>query len=483
VGTTRRVLTVFVGSPGDVAQEREALASVASRVNRVTGRDWGWEIDLRGWEDTLPGYARPQALINPDVDACDVFIGVLWKRWGQPTGTHSSGFEEEIERAIERNVSTGAPEIMLYFRDVDGDAERDAGPQLQRVLQFRDSVVKSRSMLYRSYGDVVEFDALLFEHLMKVLGRHATEAAATSGADLAEPSTRLLTDAQEPPEATTVLGLACDPLMTPTRLRDRWKQAEDEVEIPLLPCAVGPRGLFRFNIFDPAQSATLLVGMTGSGKTEALMAIAASLALSIPPDMLRISFFDLKSNSYARALEELGANAGSPVVEPDTAFDVLMDEIQRRERLLVASHARDAVELWRRNPSYRREMPAWLVCIDEISGLLRWQTNSIEQVVTAARHARALGIHVLFGSQIIAGVGAGVRSLCTRRICLRMFDPADSIDVVGVPEATMLARNAPGMAIVREGSDPPRAVRFAALDDDGHRLGSLLSEARQGLTA
>ena len=37
-------------------------------------------------DGTLPGSARPQELINRDLALCDFIIGLLWKRWGQPTG-------------------------------------------------------------------------------------------------------------------------------------------------------------------------------------------------------------------------------------------------------------------------------------------------------------------------------------------------------------------------------------------------------------
>lgn len=470
------VLTVFVASPGDVAQEREALAAVASRINRITGRDWGWEIDLRGWEDTLPGYSRPQELINPDIDKCDIFIGVLWKRWGQPTGTHSSGFEEELERASRRRSTGDSPEIMLYLRDIDSATSRDPGPQLERVLEFRQAVVESRTVLSRSYSDVAEFEVLLFEHLMKVLGQRAAQSGSGPPNGQYAPEAALLQSAQTPPESSTLLELASDPLMTAGRLQGRWNQAADATDVPLLPCALGPAGLFRFDIFDRCHSATLVVGVTGSGKSETLLAIAASLALSIPPPLLRVSFLDLKSNSYVRALEELGA-AGS-AFEPEAAYSEVLAEVERRDQILVSAGCRDVLEFWAKHPLRRHEVPYWLLCVDEASGLMPSHEDGLRRLVAMALHGRALGIHMLFGSQIIAGVESGIRGVSTRRICLRVADHVDSLDVVGVPEAAMLSRAAPGTAIVREGSDKPQLVRFSWLGPDQDRIPRLLKEAR-----
>ena len=89
--TTRRVLNVFLASPADVAKERAVAEEVVASINKLAGRRLGWHIELHKWEDTAPGFGRPQALINPMVDECDLFVGLLWERWGQPSGEHSSG--------------------------------------------------------------------------------------------------------------------------------------------------------------------------------------------------------------------------------------------------------------------------------------------------------------------------------------------------------------------------------------------------------
>lgn len=475
MGATRNVLTVFVASPGDVTGERESLAAAATRVNRITGRDWGWEIDLRGWEDTLPGYARPQELINPDVDECDVFIGVLWKRWGQATGTHTSGFEEELERATRRREATGAPEIMLYLRDIDAEERRDPGPQLQRVLSFRSEVDRARNLMYKAYSDLPQFEMLLFEHLMRVLGQRATTAKGpVSSEPPAEAS--LLRVGQLVPRAQTLLDLCSDPQITVTRLVDRWEQGSRSSEIPLLPCGVGPDGLYVFDIFDSSHTGTLLVGTTGSGKSQALLSITASLALSIPPNLLRVTFLDLKWDSYVRALETFGAVDGGA---PDgAAYEAILSEVKRRERLLVGGGARDVREFWHRFPERRPELPYWLVCVDEVRGLIGPHLDGLDRLVAATQAARALGIHVIFGSQVIAGVGSGIRGACTRRICLRVAEHADSLDVVGVAEAATFPADAYGLAIVREGSDQARVVRFGWMGSESERIGDLVLRAR-----
>jgi uncharacterized protein DUF4062 len=94
----RNVLTVFIASPSDLTAEREVAFRIVEELNQ-TLKIVDWSIDLLGWEDTRPGFGRPQALINRDVERCDLFIGMLWRRWGTPPSsgaTFTSGFEERI---------------------------------------------------------------------------------------------------------------------------------------------------------------------------------------------------------------------------------------------------------------------------------------------------------------------------------------------------------------------------------------------------
>ncbi|MHC2994144.1 MAG: hypothetical protein IBV53_01370 [Candidatus Atribacteria bacterium] len=129
-----------------------------------------------GWEDTLPGYSRPQALINRDVDSCDLFLGVLWRRWGQDTGKYSSGFEEEFIRARERCRKTGKPEIWLFFKTIDEENVKDPGEQLKKVLDFKEEQIKLKELLFKEFSDSGNWDKLICDEMLAyVLDLSASE--------------------------------------------------------------------------------------------------------------------------------------------------------------------------------------------------------------------------------------------------------------------------------------------------------------------
>jgi HEAT repeat protein len=172
--STRRVLRVFLASPNDVAEERAAAERVVSDVNKILGRRLGLHVDLHKWEEKSPEFGRPQSIINPDVDRCNVFVGLLWERWGHPSGRYSSGFEEEFERARARHKKTGEPKIWLVFKEPRPEKSTDLGPQLSGVLAFREGLIKANEALFTDVRDANQWERKLHnwltEHLLDSSG-------------------------------------------------------------------------------------------------------------------------------------------------------------------------------------------------------------------------------------------------------------------------------------------------------------------------
>ena len=118
---TRTLLQVFVASPGDVKDERKLLDSVISELNKTWGHSNGVMLELLKWEtDSHPGFgADPQDVINSQIgEEYDIFIGIMWGRFGSPTKRAESGTEEEFNRAYTRlSNSSNSVQIMFYFKD------------------------------------------------------------------------------------------------------------------------------------------------------------------------------------------------------------------------------------------------------------------------------------------------------------------------------------------------------------------------------
>ncbi len=97
---------IFIATPGGLEPERRSFRRVIGEYNDTDALRRGVMFFPVGWEDTLGGMGRPQALINKDLRECDYFVLVLWDRWGSPTGRVP---EEGYRRAPKKNTPRPSP--------------------------------------------------------------------------------------------------------------------------------------------------------------------------------------------------------------------------------------------------------------------------------------------------------------------------------------------------------------------------------------
>jgi len=153
----KRSIAVFLASPNDLSAEREWFKETVYLLNTNFNDVANVEFEPLCWEYTLAATGRrPQGLINTDIDRCDVFILMMYRRWGQvapDAAPYSSYTEEEFYRALARYEKTGAPEIFVFFKRVDAASEADPGPQLEKVLSFRRLLEEGKQVLYRYFDN------------------------------------------------------------------------------------------------------------------------------------------------------------------------------------------------------------------------------------------------------------------------------------------------------------------------------------------
>jgi hypothetical protein len=165
-----QLLRVFLASPSDVAEERDAAADVVSELNRTVASVRGLHLELVRWEThAAPGLGDDaQAVINEQVgDDYDIFVGVLYKRFGSPTLRAESGTEEEFDRAYKRFRSNpSALRLLLYFKQKAFMPTSNELEQMSKVFEFRKRVA-DQGALYWEYEEVSDFSAYLRVHLAK----------------------------------------------------------------------------------------------------------------------------------------------------------------------------------------------------------------------------------------------------------------------------------------------------------------------------
>ena len=166
--STSTTVTIFVSSPGNVADERSRLEQAVLKLNGVY-KSFELQFNLVKWEtEAYPGFASyPQEVINKKIPPnYDIFIGIMWYTVGTETPGASSGTIEEFELAKERYDSD--PEsirIMFYFKEAPPTSLSDIDPaKLQQVNEFKKSLGEAGGF-YWEFKTAEDFEEAVQRHL------------------------------------------------------------------------------------------------------------------------------------------------------------------------------------------------------------------------------------------------------------------------------------------------------------------------------
>lgn len=163
---------MFVASPSDVVAERERLQNVIDEINLTRSRELGIRLELTKWEThALPGFgADPQDVINDAIPQdYDIFIGIMWQRFGTPTLRAPSGTLEEFQTAKLRfDEDPDSVRIMVYFKDAPIAPSKIDATQIKAISDFR-ATLGPQGGLYWVFEDTDQFERLARIHLQKAI--------------------------------------------------------------------------------------------------------------------------------------------------------------------------------------------------------------------------------------------------------------------------------------------------------------------------
>lgn len=167
--TTVSKYRIFLASPSDLAEEREAIDAVISELNENYGNQNNIIIELLKWEtNSAPAISNDsvQAIINSDIPEYDLFIGLLWMKFGTPTKLFGSGTEEEFELAHAKFLKDpNSIQILFYFKNSFPANFDDIDPeQLIKVKKFKSSL-GDKNVLYWDYDQNEDLCRFLRTHI------------------------------------------------------------------------------------------------------------------------------------------------------------------------------------------------------------------------------------------------------------------------------------------------------------------------------
>ena len=263
---------------------------------------------------------------------------------------------------------------------------------------------------------------------------------------------RLSVEEEADETLTTTVGLpdilgVPDPATLDPRVTWRRRALRDLLRVPI---GVGQNGnAVTLDLKESAHGGMgphgMVVGATGSGKSEMLRTLVSSLVIGHPPDRLALMLVDFKGGATFAAMEDIPHMAGmitnlqDDLTLVDRMRDALFGEMQRRQEILKEAGNLPNVTAYHDQIEAGADLeplPHLLVIIDEFSELLTAKPDFAELFVAIGRIGRSIGVHLLLATQKLEmGKIRGLESHLSYRISLRTFSESESRDAIGVTDA------------------------------------------------
>ncbi|MEV4104966.1 type VII secretion protein EccCa [Nonomuraea sp. NPDC049649] len=326
-------------------------------------------------------------------------------------------------------------------------------------------------------GDPDRLDYLRAEGLARQLAPLRTSASGGGDAEDVLTANTTLSD---------LLGVG-DPALLDPAVSWRPRAGRNRLRVPI---GLGADGrVVELDIKESAQGGMgphgLVIGATGSGKSELLRTLVLGMAMTHSSEILNFVLVDFKGGATFLGLDSLShvsaviTNLEDELPLVDRMYDALHGEMVRRQELLRAAGNYASLRDYERAREQGAELaplPTLFVVLDEFSELLSAKPEFIELFVMIGRLGRSLGVHLLLASQRLEeGRLRGLDTHLSYRIGLRTFSAMESRVVLGVADAYELP-SAPGNGYLK--FDTTGMTRFKAAyvsgpyQPDGRRAAS-----------
>ena len=208
----------------------------------------------------------------------------------------------------------------------------------------------------------------------------------------------------------------------------------------------------------------LVAGTTGSGKSEFLQAYILSMMINYSPNEVAFVLVDFKGGDMARPfLKSPHLAATISNLSGNTLHRALISleaEVKNRQSIFNRSAEMLGVDKIDINSYHKhfkdkklkQPLPHLIIVIDEFAQLKSQHPEFMSKLVDIAQVGRSLGIHLILATQRPSGVvDPQIWSNSKFKVCLKVLDKQDSMDMINHPEAALIKN--PGRAYVQVGYD------------------------------
>lgn len=171
---------IFISSPSDVSEEREAILRVIERLNRLSYIRSRYVLNPLLYEKEVPPEAGDHAQMILDrylaVEDSYLLICLMWNRMGTPFTHPQTGEEFQSETEYEFTVGYRAnskntkPHLLVYRKTTEQDSvdKSEKGKVDTFFKRFEEDKAIFKG-LYKKFSSLSEFENMLFEHIDHIL--------------------------------------------------------------------------------------------------------------------------------------------------------------------------------------------------------------------------------------------------------------------------------------------------------------------------
>lgn len=176
-----KTIKILVSCPGDVTPEKEQIKRLCKDFSDENRGNSKISFSVLDWKDFVGIYGvRPQEQLNEYFGDYDVYIGLLWKRFGSKPGSENSdgkenesGTEEEFYIAIDNYKTQGVPQIVFFVKNYDRETKsRLETEQLLKVDEFVEQQIEANNNYINKFKSADEFNSKIVR-LLKSLENEA----------------------------------------------------------------------------------------------------------------------------------------------------------------------------------------------------------------------------------------------------------------------------------------------------------------------
>lgn len=260
------------------------------------------------------------------------------------------------------------------------------------------------------------------------------------------------------PSSVTFLEMYNVGMVEQLNILNRWKNNDPTKSLQVSIGFDKSRELFKLDLHEKAHGPHgLIAGMTGSGKSEFIITYILSMAINYHPYEVSFVLIDYKGGGLTGAFENketgmklphlAGTITNLDTVEMNRSLASIQSELRKRQKLF--NEARDkldesTIDIYKYQSLYRKGLvdkpiPHLFIISDEFAELKDQRPEFMDQLISTARIGRSLGVHLILATQKPAGVvNDQIWSNSKFRVCLKVQDKSDSMDMIKCPDAASL---------------------------------------------